>query len=519
MVVALLLTLGLSGLLALNAAITTRDRRASAERVLRDYAALAADQFAARLETRISNQVYPIHALMARAGTGAAAAVESRDALAPLLGEVPRAVLGSALLLFRIDPATRTIAVAGNATPDAARLVLRDSVLAHAGRKLDRDAYVAIARITTTPPVLAIYGVVRDSSGAVLRLHGFTVPDSALLRPIRAALGPGPLLPRSLVHDARADSVVGIEVAAGGPPILSRHFDRASPFTASRSLGKSTDLLEVRTSLSERLAPSLIVGGLPRSQVPLLVALLAVASLLVVTAALQLRRERAFASLREDFVSGVSHELRTPLAQIRLFSETLRLGRVRNDAEAARSIAIIDQEARRLGHLVDNLLHFSRAERGAVRIVPERTDLGRLIADIVAHFQPIADARHVTIATSLAPGIDVDVDPNAVRQIVLNLLDNALKYGPDGQVVTVSSARDADMVAVAVSDQGPGIPADARERIWERFWRDARARSSAVAGTGIGLAIVRELVTLHGGTCAATDAPGGGARVEVRVRS
>ncbi len=204
------------------------------------------------------------------------------------------------------------------------------------------------------------------------------------------------------MHGVSPDSAAGIEVTAGpGPPLFERRFDRASPFIASRRLSKAADLVEIHVSLAEQLAPSLIVGGLPRSQVPALLALLGVTSVLVLTAALQLRRERAFAALREDFVSGVSHEIRTPLAQIRLFSETLRLGRVRTAAERERSHEIIDQEARRLAHLVDNLLHFSRAERGAVRITKERTDLARLVSDVADHFRPMAWPRGVSVETCL----------------------------------------------------------------------------------------------------------------------
>ncbi|MEP7344526.1 MAG: HAMP domain-containing sensor histidine kinase, partial [Gemmatimonadaceae bacterium] len=309
-----------------------------------------------------------------------------------------------------------------------------------------------------------------------------------------------------------------IEVSVGGgSPIFERGFDRTSPFVATRALGKSTDVVQIHVSLAEALAPSLIIGGLPRSQTPALLALLAVTSVLVLTAALQLRRERAFAALREDFVSGVSHEIRTPLAQIRLFSETLRLGRVRTDAERERSHEIIDQEARRLAHLVDNLLHFSRAERGAVRITKERVDLGRLVSDVVDHFRPMASSRRVVVETSVDPTLEAEVDPNAVRQIILNLLDNALKYGPDGQVITVSTTRRRVGILLAVSDQGPGVPVEARSRIWDRFWREEGARNSSVVGTGIGLAIVRELVTLHGGRAVVTNAVGGGARFEIRL--
>jgi signal transduction histidine kinase len=522
-VVALLLTLGLSAALALNAAVTAHYHRATAERVLQDYAVLAADQFSDRLNTRLATQLYPILALIASHGGSAGDGhLESRDRLIPELNGYSRATLAQAGELFRIDRIAGTVTVESPAPGDADRRALRDSVVGHAATRLDKDAYFGIVRVASAPATLAVYAASRDSTTPGHFLYGFTIPDSVMLAPIRGVLQFNPLLPPSLVHGLAPDSMVGILVTTGdGGSLLERRFDRSSPFRASRAMSKSAEVIQVRVSLTKELAPLLIIGGLPRSQLPLLVGLLVVTSLLVVTAVMQLRRERAFASLREDFVSGVSHELRTPLAQIRLFSETLKLGRVRTEAERQRSLAIVDQEARRLVHLVDNLLHFSRTERGGVQIAREPTALGRLITDIVELFRPIAAARRVSIVLSAAQELEMDVqvavDPNAFRQILLNLLDNALKYGPDGQVITVGAAREGAEMVITVADEGPGVPAAARERIWDRFWRDERARSSSVVGTGIGLAIVRELVTLHGGRYLVGDAQGGGARFEIRL--
>jgi signal transduction histidine kinase len=230
----------------------------------------------------------------------------------------------------------------------------------------------------------------------------------------------------------------------------------------------------------------------------------------VVVALLQLRREYELGRLRADFVSGVSHELRTPLAQIRMFSETLLLGRVRSDSERLRSVEIIDQEARRLTHLVENLLHFSRSERQATRLSPAPAPLSALVREAVEAFAPLAAARGMTLATDLADGLVALVDADALRQMLLNLLDNAAKYGPARQTVTVGLEASEGRARLWVDDQGPGIPAADRERIWERFWRLERDRGSSIAGTGIGLSVVRELVALHGGRAWVEDAPGGG---------
>src|SRR5439155_6161105 len=181
------------------------------------------------------------------------------------------------------------------------------------------------------------------------------------------------------------------------------------------------------------IADKLVIGGLPRSQLPFVLGVLLLTAGLIVTALVQLRREYDLARLRTDFVSGVSHELRTPLAQIRMFGETLLLGRVRSETERRRSLEIIDQEARRLTHLVENLLHFSRSERQTHRVAPAPTWMAPLVRSVVEAFAPLATPRRARLRTDLAEGVVAAVDAEAFRQMLLNLLDNAVKYGPEDQ--------------------------------------------------------------------------------------
>jgi signal transduction histidine kinase len=260
-----------------------------------------------------------------------------------------------------------------------------------------------------------------------------------------------------------------------------------------------------------------VIGGLPRSRVPLLLGLLALTAGLLGIAVQQLRREHDLTRLRGDFVASVSHELRTPLAQIRLFSETLLLGRVRSEVEGRRSLEIIQQESRRLTHLVENVLYFSRSERGAQHLTRAPTRIAVLAAELIEAFAPLARSGRTLVQLDVRSDVDAPVDSGALRQILLNLLDNAVKYGgPDRTVVVRIDRRDTRAV-ITVDDQGPGVPADARERIWQPYSRLASAASSAVAGTGIGLAVVKELVALHGGTAWVEDAPGGGARFVIQL--
>lgn len=232
-------------------------------------------------------------------------------------------------------------------------------------------------------------------------------------------------------------------------------------------------------------------------------------------AVVQLRRQQELVRLRDDFVSGVSHELRTPLAQIRLFADLLESGRLGDPAQRAKSVRIINEESRRLTYLVENILHFSRGMRDASRLAPAPVDMGALVREVVDGFAPLA--HHVEFATRVEPGVVARIDRDTFRQVLLNLLDNAAKYGPRGGVVQVGMAVVGFNLRVWVKDGGPGVPREDRARIWEPYRRLDRGADAAVGGSGIGLAVVKDVVDLHGGRAWVEDAPGGGARFIVEI--
>ena len=195
-----------------------------------------------------------------------------------------------------------------------------------------------------------------------------------------------------------------------------------------------------------------------------------------------------------------------------MFSELLLGGRLRTDAERDRSLRLIDREARRLAYLVENVLDFSRGERGTLTLSPETTALAPAVEEIVEGSAPVARARGMHIRTELDAGAHARLDRGGFRQVLLNFLENAVKYGPPGQTIAVRAERSGASVRVSVEDGGPGIPPGERERIWEPYARLNREVDRVVGGSGIGLSVVRELVTRHGGRAWVEDAPGGGAR-------
>jgi signal transduction histidine kinase len=218
------------------------------------------------------------------------------------------------------------------------------------------------------------------------------------------------------------------------------------------------------------------------------------------------RREVALARARSDFVAGVSHDLRMPLAQILLASETLSLGRDRNEAERASLMGSILREARRLKAMIDNVLLFSRS--GAVGITPNLQALETApLLDAVAESVSLAvsDAGQA-IETQAAPGVRVLADRALLHQALVNLVDNAMKYGPAGQRIRLSAVRSGDSIAIAVEDEGPGIPASARGRLFEPYERLVRDSASERTGSGLGLAVVRQIVLACRGVVRIEDA-------------
>jgi signal transduction histidine kinase len=353
------------------------------------------------------------------------------------------------------------------------------------------------------------------SSGEPLLAFGM-VADSSFVAPyIDIMAADYRLLPHPQLAEQANFEFLRLSVRGGSRTFYARGVDVPNAYIATSRLDEPFQPLELIVALDPAAANVLLIGGMPPARQPLPLVLLMLSGILLSFALLLLRRETELTRLRSAFVASVSHELRTPLAQIRMFAETLMLGRTRSDAERRKALEIINQEARRLGHLVENVLLFAKGEHSRSAIAREPTPLGTEIEAAIDSFAPFCRSRDVRIRRELEAGVIAPVDRFALRQILINLLDNALKYGSDGQEITVGMAIFDDVVRIWVDDDGPGIPTDTRVRIFEPFYRGERTAERAIAGSGIGLAVVRELAELHGGRTWAEDAPGGGTRLLV----
>ncbi len=552
-VVLLVLALVVTAVLAYQAWSAARSQRVIAERTLRDYAAFADWQLAQQAKNDLLTTV--VTSLMTPASQVRPDSLEQTVVSPAQVRDAARQMvawcgcLSGVRYFFRYDWRDGTLRTTETDMTDADLAWARDTMVAYTkslprvrdqrtlafgspdGRfgalrnlnvVLTNDSYAMLYGERAGRPLLLVLVVSRDvEQGSPVVLYGYATDPGPFLSPMFARiLRQNALLPASLVKHLIPDSILSISVQTIGGREVYRSPGWFSPrFAVADTIEPAFGQLVMRVGLRPEIASQLIVGGLPGSRVPVLVALFLLAAGLLTLALVQLRRQQQLARLRTEFVSGVSHELRTPLAQIRWFAELLHMGKLRSEDERARSASIIDQEARRLTYLVENVLSFSRSEKGTSRISPVSVELDREIDDVVELFGPLTRSRRMTLQVErqTGPGIVVRVDRDALHQILLNLLDNAVKYGPPDQTITVGSEVAGDRARIWVEDQGPGIPHEDRQRVWEPYVRLDRSTEAVTGGSGIGLAVVRELVALHGGRTRAEGASRGGARMVVEL--
>jgi two-component system phosphate regulon sensor histidine kinase PhoR len=212
-----------------------------------------------------------------------------------------------------------------------------------------------------------------------------------------------------------------------------------------------------------------------------------------------LTRLKQLEHTREEFVANVSHELRTPLSLIKGYVETLLDGARTNPEVAERFLKIIERNAQRLDLLIQDLLTISALESGRITLTLQPVELHPLVEKVFADLKPPADNKNIALVNSL-PGLTASADGNRLEQVLANLVDNAIKYGRAQGTVTVGGHKTEDgNIEIFVQDDGPGIPAEALDRVFERFYRVDKARSREQGGTGLGLSIVKHIVQAHGG--------------------
>lgn len=243
-----------------------------------------------------------------------------------------------------------------------------------------------------------------------------------------------------------------------------------------------------------------------------------VGSFLIVSS---LNRQMALARQKTDFVSNVSHELKTPLTSIRMFAELLAEGRVEDRAKAQSYLAIISAEASRLTRLINNVLDFSRLERGEKKYHFQPCDLAAMLRETVETYRPHLEADGFNFHADLPPQpLNVSGDRDALAQVAVNLLSNAEKYSNGQKEISVeveTVARPSPHVDVRVLDRGPGVPAGCEKKIFEQFFRAHDSLASGIEGSGLGLTLARQIARAHGGDVLYRPREGGGSCFILRL--
>lgn len=507
----------LAGVLAYEAVTALREREAAAARTLRDYAAFASWELVTRSSEMMAQAVREL--LDPVAASPASSPYDPLPALPPMAARLDSLLpcadsSMSAAASFRLDLRDGSLLVQGELPPPLRRWIA-DTVDQDARQQLRPDQrYAIIDRVPGAPDLVLVYAARRAlygafaQPGAPIAAYGFLRCRAAFGWPlVQRVLKGAPLLPTPVSGGLPNDSlleVAQLQEFPGDSGSAPDQLELAHVVTL-----ETPAAYRIRVGLrSEALARLAILAPGRALRLPWLIGLLAVAAGLVAVGLMQLRREQELTRLRSDFTSSVSHELRTPLAQILLSGETLALGRARGEQEEQQTAAVIVAEARRLIRMVENVLRFAQLERGVHQVDPRPARLAPLMRAVLTPWLAMMEGR-IRIVTTLDEQASGVIDADAMTQVLHNLLDNAVKYGPEGQTITVSLERAGARIRIAVEDEGPGVPPELRARIWDSFVRGHTVEQRVAGGTGLGLAVVRELIVAQGGTVTVEDAARG----------
>jgi two-component system phosphate regulon sensor histidine kinase PhoR len=217
--------------------------------------------------------------------------------------------------------------------------------------------------------------------------------------------------------------------------------------------------------------------------------------------------------IRREFVANVSHELRTPLTSIKAFVENLIDGGLDDPENAQRFLQIVERHADHMGELIEDLTDLSSIETGSVTLELRRVDASEVAREVVEQLRPLATKRDVEVRIALSTPFPVTSDRRRLEQMLINLINNAIKFNREGGRVVIDGQASTAGTTIIVEDTGIGIPSASQTKIFERFYQVSRDRSRAVGGTGLGLSIVKHLMRLHGGRVQLVSELGHGTKV------
>ncbi|MDQ6769792.1 MAG: HAMP domain-containing histidine kinase [Gemmatimonadota bacterium] len=533
-----------------------QERKAAAERTVRDYAMFASYLYSTRayLFARERSRAYdPLHP----------GDPWVRSALPPanVLPAIPDTTERCGppekfpIYRFRMDIPSRAISYAGGrATPEVEKFIL-DSVPTLAGATWvkrsgfgylfvdtpgGREAIAYSPAVDSARRVIAVYGYrscygVRDTADFSLMYRvvkvmppmvpGYveegtrstlTAASADRVRKMKGSRWPGGMPADSLLTLTITDSRDRIifQAPKGSPDQVPKRGLSSNVYGVAPLdyIGEMTLWVSLRPNIARFLVP----GGIPDSRVPASLLLLAGSMVLAIAGFMSLRSEIRLVRSRERFLANVSHELRTPLQQILMFVQLLRLGRTRTELERERSLEIVERETHRLIALSNSVL---AAAKPQLQLRSTPVDVANVAQTAADFFAPLAEARKMRIDLDVAQPAIARGDPGAIRQILINVLDNAAKYGPVGQTITIGVRKEEKIVRLWVDDSGPGIPVSERDNVWKPFFRVGGTVDDSTGGAGLGLSIVRDLATAMDADAQLSPTPTGGTRFTLVLHS
>jgi signal transduction histidine kinase len=311
------------------------------------------------------------------------------------------------------------------------------------------------------------------------------------------------------------------------PTILAVLDERGQPFYSKEPLAGADRVIAVpfrERLVAWRLAVYQPPGVSPRQavrrQVMLFTAAFGVLLAVIVAGAAAtwrlMRREAEMAQLKSDFVANVSHDLKTPLSVIRMFGETLEMGRVRDEGQRQEYYRVIARESERLSRLIENVLDFARIEGGRRAYTLAPTAVEPVIRDTLDAFEHPLASEGFKVEVRVPPDLpDVRVDGEAIAQALANLVDNAIKYSGERKALLVEARLVGGELAISVADEGIGIAPEEQGKVFEKFYRAGRSETQGRRGSGVGLALVRHIAEAHGGRASVESALGAGSRFTI----
>ncbi len=525
-----------------------RERKAAAERTVRDYAKFASYLYTTRAylsarERTLFQAFIAIHPSdpWVRSALPPVTAIPAIPDTTERCGPSKK----WPIYRFRLDLPARSVTFAGGRPAPQIETIIRDSIPKLADHRWVRGArfgYLFVEGPDGRETVA--YAPAFDSAENLLAVYGYrscygvrdTMDYSNMYKVVR-------VLPPMLPGYAGAGSRSPMDSPGGDPEKMTGKWPSGMPAeslltltitdAANRTIfqapkhGPSSDFYGVAplsfiggatflVSLRPDVAQYLVLGGIPESHVPASLLLLAGSVVLAIAGFASLRSEIRLVNSRERFLANVSHELRTPLQQILMFVQLLRLGRTRTEQERERSLEIIERETHRLIALSNSVLAAARPE---LQLQSTAVDVAEVVQTAADFFTPMAEARKMRIELDVAEPAVARGDPAAIRQILINVLDNAAKYGPTGQTITIGVRNEGKVVRLWVDDCGPGIPASERKNVWKPFFRAGGTLDDSTGGAGLGLSIVRDLATAMDATAELSETPAGGTRFTLALQS